>query len=231
MKRLIPLVLVTVISAFVTINGCNQDQTTNVTVGDGDGTGGTVITRVDTVYIDDCPPCIPDTIYADDCPDCPECPDCPDCPLVDDSPYEGVFYITGMSAADVSESCSYSWIATNFQTVTIAEGMVCFAGWMIEWNETSHSGLEEFTEHIEQDGIFQDTTVRFELKFSGTDNLTATLAFHVEAGYVGYQASYFCDDQFTVTAERATVTESAYPGRLNSRRMTMPGITVGDLEK
>ncbi len=206
--------------------GCGSDQSTNVTVtgdgGTGDpGGGGTGETIVDTVYIYADGPCDPDTVFLDDCPDCPDCPDC------SGSPYEGVFYITTMQAGDVTESCEYSFVSTNYQMVTIEDNMICFAGWMVTWDEAARKGQDEWNEYTEADGVFYDYTVQFTVTFTDTDHLTSSLTYHIEAGYVGYSASYICDDQFFLGAERTTLEEAAPQMGLKSR--SLPTSKIRDL--
>lgn len=210
MKNIILFTLILVTSALIIFYGCDGEQTTNVTIEDGQtessGEDGSNTTQIDTVYISDCPPCDPDTIYGD----CPPCQpdtvyeDCPPCPS-DDHPYEGVFYITESQMKDATQSCGYTFVTTNYQLVSIQNDMICFAGWMVDWDESSHSGGNEWNEHIEDSGQFTDYSISFYISFSDTDHLTATVTYHIEAGYIGYGVSYTCDDQFTVTAERSTL--------------------------
>ncbi|MBN2071156.1 MAG: hypothetical protein JW814_06815 [Candidatus Krumholzibacteriota bacterium] len=231
MKKFIPLALLAGLAVIFLFHGCNTDQSTNVIVEGGGDPDGNIITVHDTIYIDDCPPSVPDTVYAGDCPDCPDCPDDPDCPDCPDCPacesenaYEGFFLITGMMAAQVTESCQYSWIATTLQAVSIEGGVICFAGWTVEWNDATHVGHTAFEDYFESDGIWYDTTMDFNISFSGTDNLTAVLTYHLEAGYVGSAAAYACDDQFTVTAERVTASEASRVGTINRKMLPVPSI-------
>ncbi len=216
MKNLILITLISAAVALFIFYGCDGDHTTNVTVEDGEasGTGGDggKITVIDTVYLDDCPPCDPDTVYGD----CPPCPS-------GDNPYEGVFYINSSEMKDVAQSCGYTFVTTNYQTVTIRDGMICFAGWMVEWDESTRSGASEWYEHLEDSGQFYDYSISFTITFSDTDHLTAVLTYHIEAGYIGSGVSYICDDQFAVTAERTTV-EGALP-RLEKNILPRPRLT------
>jgi hypothetical protein len=195
----------------LTLDGCDGKQSQIVSIDTGEGTKATGNTVRDTVYID-CPPCNPDTVYGD-CPECPPCNpdtvhgDCPPCPA--DSPYEGIFYITSLQSTDFVENCMYSFVTTSYQLVAIEEEMICFAGWMVDWDEASKRGGNEWSDHTEADGIFYDSNISFEIYFSDTDHLSVTLTYHIEAGYIGYTASYICDDEFKMNAERASLTSSA----------------------
>ena len=220
MKKLFVLLVLVTFAGVFSFHGCDSDQSTNVILNgeDGDGNSGTTI--VDTVYIDDSVPCDPDTVYLNDSPPCvPDTVvvnDCPSCD--DDSPYEGFFQIMGMSAANVTESCQYSWIVTTVQTVDIRGDYINFAGWLVDWDSASNTGSHEWNDYYEIDGIFYDMTMRFEISFSNTDNLTAILTYHTEAGYVGYAVSYTCDDQFTLVAERITESQAAENSSVFSRK-------------
>ena len=202
MKRFMFWILISVIwvAILVAFYSCEEEQTTIVSVdsgegdaSDGEGGGGTEVIR-DTVYVHD-QPCDPDTVFID-APPCPEC---------NDNPYEGVFYITDMQSAAFAENCGYTFITTSYQTVSIKEGMICFAGWMVDWDEASEHGGNEWADYAESDGVYYDTYVKFDIDFRGTDNLSVSLIYHIEAGYSGYAPSYVCDDEFNLIAERATV--------------------------
>lgn len=222
MKKLFILVVFSVLAGVLFLHGCESDQSTNVRLGDASSSGSSPANEIDTVYVDDCPPCEPDTIYSDNCPPCePDTVYDDNCPSCDDSPYEGLFQVTSMQAAQVSESCQYSWIITNGQTVDIRDGYITFAGWLVEWDIESHTGYGQWNDYYEDSGIFYDTTIEYQITFQDTDNLTAVLTFHTEAGYVGQAASYACDDQFSVTAQRAT---GASGNRDVFRRRRVPDI-------
>lgn len=193
MKRFFVLTVMVVLAGMLFQHGCESDQSTNVQLSDAAGNGSSGDDEiVDTVFVNDCPPCNPDTVFRDDCPS------------VEGSPCEGFFQVTSMQAAQVAEPCQYSWIITNAQAVDIRDGYISFAGWLAEWDSSSQSGYGQWNDYYEESGIFYDTVIEFQITFSDTDNLNALLSFHTEAGYIGQSASYACDDQFSLTAERIT---------------------------
>jgi hypothetical protein len=235
--RILVLFFLCCIAFALVFHGCESDQNTVVSVTPGNGSGDDGKVTRDTVYVD-CPPCEPDTIYGN-CPpcvpdtvygSCPPCVpdtvyrDCPPCQT--DSPCEGVFGITGLQSSAYTENCNYTFVTTTYQIVSVEEGMICFAGWMVDWDEASRTGGNEWTDYFEEEGIYYDTYVSFEIVFTGTDLLTVTLQYHVEAGYVGYAPSYACDDMFVMTAERATLS----PGSKGLFKAAMPKTKI-EMEK